>query len=248
MEHIAEFGDERQKAWCVHCGELLDSGSTRDHIPTRAFLDKPYPAHLPVVEVCLACNKGLSKDEQYFVALLGCIMSGTAEVDDQPDRRIAQMLAESPGLRERIASARRVNPAPSGRALVSWEYEAPRLERVIVKNARGHFLFECNEPMASEPKRVWFAALESLSDAQRREFEGVADPFTDRFEPDARIVLPELGSRAMTRVLTGADTVAGWIEVQDGVYRYAVEQIGEATRVRSVLREHMATEVVWEDR
>ena len=175
----------------MHCARLLDSGSTRDHVPSRALLDKPYPPHLPVMEVCQECNQGFSKDEQYFVALLGCIMSGTVEIDEQPDPRIARMLADNPGLRERISSSRRVDASPSGRSIVWWGCEASRLEKVIVKNARGHVLFECNEPIGSEPVRAWFAALESLSDAQRREFEDVAEPFTDRFEPTPALCCPK---------------------------------------------------------
>lgn len=247
MEHIVEFGDERQKAWCIHCGGWLDETSrTRDHVPTRALLDKPYPAHLPTVWVCRQCNGGFSEDEQYLVALLGCVLSGTAEVDGQSDPRIARLLENNPGLRSRIASARRTGASAAGRELVAWVCEQRRMARVIVKNARGHVLFECNEPMLSERRRVWFATVGSLSGAEREAFEEVADP-ADRLRSGARIVLPEVGSRAMARWSTMLDTVEGWVEVQQGVYRYAVEQNdGGLTRVRSVMREYLATEVIWE--
>jgi hypothetical protein len=48
-----------------------------------------------------------------------------------------------------------------------------------------------------------------MSDVQRGEFEDVAYPFVDGIHANSRVVLPELGSRAMTRTLIGADTVDG---------------------------------------
>ena len=48
----------------------------------------------------------------------------------------------------------------------------------------------------------------------------------------------------MLRLLeTGEVGEGGWIQVQGGVYRYAVD---EFTRVRMVLREYLAAEVVWD--
>ena len=57
-------------------------------------------------------------------------------------------------------------------------------------------------------------------------------------------VLPEVGSRMMTRVMTGQDLADGWVVAQDGVYRYAVAQAGTLL-VRTVLFEYLATEVYW---
>jgi hypothetical protein len=56
---------------------------------------------------------------------------------------------------------------------------------------------------------------------------------------------PEVGSRMMTRMVTGQDLRDGWIVVQDGVYRYAVIQEG-GMLVKSVLFEYLATEVHWD--
>ena len=49
----------------------------------------------------------------------------------------------------------------------------------------------------------------------------------------------------MLRLLaTGECGAGGWIEVQNGVYRYAVD---ESPRVRMVLREYLAAEVAWDE-
>ena len=62
---------------------------------------------------------------------------------------------------------------------------------------------------------------------------------------DSLAAWPEVGSRMMTRILTGADTRNGWVVVQDGVHRYTVMQCGQLT-VKSVLFEYLPTEVRWD--
>ncbi|MGH6846825.1 MAG: hypothetical protein ACREC0_05140 [Methylocella sp.] len=49
----------------------------------------------------------------------------------------------------------------------------------------------------------------------------------------------------MTRLATREDLAGQWVVVQQGIYRYSVQQAG-GLRVRSVLSEYLATEVLWE--
>ncbi len=90
--------------------------------------------------------------------------------------------------------------------------------------------------MLSEPKHVWTAPLQALTIEQRADFENM----------DMGSGWPEVGSRMLTRVLTGQDLSGAWVIVQDGVYRYGVAQQG-VMLVRSVLFEYLATEVYWSD-
>ena len=48
----------------------------------------------------------------------------------------------------------------------------------------------------------------------------------------------------MQRVAGMTPIPGGWVEVQAGVYRYAVGE-GPST-VRTVIREYLATEVIWD--
>jgi hypothetical protein len=57
---------------------------------------------------------------------------------------------------------------------------------------------------------------------------------------------PEVGSRMMTRVMTGQDLSDGWVIVQQGVYRYAIVQEG-VMFVKMVLFEYLAAQVFWAD-
>ena len=110
---------------------------------------------------------------------------------------------------------------------------------MVLKNARGHAFYEYGEPMLTEPEHVWAFPLAVISEAER-----------EAFENDYAGTLagwPEVGSRMMTRVVTGQDLCGVWVVVQDGVYRYRVDQCG-TIRVRSILHEYLATEVYWTDK
>ena len=121
-----------------------------------------------------------------------------------------------------------------------WRPEIRRVKRIIVKNARGHVFYECGEPMLAESDYVWTLPLASMTMAEREKFDsmGMAGPLAPW--------PAELGSRMMTRAVTGRDIRDGWVIVQDGVYRFWVEQCS-GTLVRSVLFEYLATEVYWSD-
>lgn len=62
---------------------------------------------------------------------------------------------------------------------------------------------------------------------------------------DGLEVWPEVGSRMMLRVTEGVGLAGGWIVVEEGRYRYAVDWSGDVT-VRTVIWDYLATEAVWE--
>lgn len=240
MEQVEDFVDSRQKAWCIHCTRsLVDVETNNDHVPTKSLLRKPRPQNLPVVTICRECNNGFSRDEQYLVTFLSCVRAGTTEPGKQKKASAARALAGSTPFRAHIEKSRNEYRTHCGDTRVVWTPDMPRIERVILKNARGHAYFEYGEPMLAPPAYVWALPLESLTDEERDEFEGLHD----------QAILagwPEVGSRMLTRLLTGQDMVGEWIVVQDGIYRYSVRQEG-GLRVRSILSEYLATEVRWDE-
>lgn len=239
MERIEEFVDERQSSWCIQCGAWIgDVETDEDHVPTRALLLKPYPVNLPVVRVCTACNNGLSADEEYLFLFLRCVLAGTTDPDGHEDDRATRALRRHDNLRARIERSRTEYRTVGGEKIALWRPETERVNRVVVKNARGHALYEYGEPMLTEPEHVWAAPLASMSEAEREAFENA--------DEDMVAECPETGSRIMMRMVTGQDLCAGWVVVQDGLYRYRVEQRG-TIRVRAVLHEYLATEVLWSD-
>jgi hypothetical protein len=67
MEQLRCSGDDRNKGRCIHCG---GPDETRDHSPSKVFLDEPYPENLPVCPSCLQFNNTLSIDEEYLACFL----------------------------------------------------------------------------------------------------------------------------------------------------------------------------------
>jgi hypothetical protein len=228
VEQIPNYGDRRNLGWCIYCGGPAE---TRDHVPSRILLDEPYPENLPVVSACRKCNLGFSLDEEYFACLLECVLAGGVEPEQLPRPKIGRLLVSKPELATRLANARQVE-----RGRVVFGVEADRIKNVLVKLARGHAAFELNEPQLDDPVRVSYRPLEELSPKELEKFE--AAPSTSLW--------PEVGSRALQRLLIGSKDVYGdWVEVQLSRYRYLTYQ-GPGAVVRIVVAEYLGCEVIWE--
>ena len=50
VQQYRDFADERLVSGCVYCGGPEE---TNEHVPSRVFLDQPYPENLPGVDACL---------------------------------------------------------------------------------------------------------------------------------------------------------------------------------------------------
>lgn len=238
MDRIEEFVDDRQKSWCIHCARsLADLETNEDHVPTKSLLVKPRPHHLPVVTICRECNNEFSRDEQYAVTFLSCVLSGSADPERQSNASAARALTKSAPLRAMIEKTKTEYQTQGGEARIVWRPDMARMHRVILKNARGHAYFEYGEPILEPPDHIWAIPLESMSESDRANFKGGNNS-------GELAAWPEVGSRMMTRVWTGQDMDDGWVVVQEGVYRYAVQQTG-LLRVRSIWSEYLATEVQW---
>ena len=240
MDKIEEFVDERQKSWCIQCGAWIgDVDTSDDHVPSKGLLRKPYPENLPVVNICNTCNNSFSADEEYLLLFLHCVLAGATDPDHQTEAKISRALKRHEKLRARIERSKTEYQTIGGETRYVWKPETERINRIIIKNARGHAFYECGEPMLIEPAKVRAIPLESMTAAERGEFEHILT--------DGKIAgWPEVGSRMMTRVMTGQDLCDGWVVVQEGIYRYCVAQC-DVIRVRSIIYEYLATEVYWSD-
>lgn len=238
MKQIFEFADERLKSSCIHCGRWIASvDSNKDHVPSKMLLERPFPANLPTIEICSDCNNSFSADEEYFAAFLGAVRAGTTNPDPEHFPNAYRILQGNPKLRKRIERAKFESQNPDGQTDIFWTPEWPRVENVVVKNARGHAYYELSEPISDKPDYFWAGPLESLKDSEREKFEGWTE--FGRFMP-----WPEIGSRLFTRVIEGQDLENGWIIVQKGCYRYAVIQEGLA-KVKMVIAEYIGAQVAW---
>ncbi|MGS1015514.1 very short patch repair endonuclease [Allosphingosinicella humi] len=230
MRKVQNFGDDRNKGSCVHCG---GPNETVDHAPSVVLLDAPLPPDLPTSPSCAACNQGFSNDEAYLACLLECVVAGSADPAKIGREKIAALIRRRPSLAAELAALRREE---GGR--IAFSFDRQRVENVIVKLARCHVAYEINEPRTDEPDSVWFTPLEAMTEVQRQEFEDGGDDLA---------VWPEVGSRAMQRLLIVDDDAfgEGWLDVQPGRYRFRTS-VDDGLRVRMVIRGYLACEVRWD--
>ncbi len=226
VQQLPNYGDERNVGWCVFCG---GPDETRDHAPSRVFLDEPYPENLPVLPSCKACNNSFSLDEEYLACLIECARTGSVEQAIAGRLKIARTLERKTPLKARLAAARMETDED-----IIWKPEEERVRNVIVKLARAHIAYEQNEPRLNDPASVSFVPLCAMTPDAREEFE--ASPNSGLW--------PEVGSRAMHRILVGAEGDYPWIEVQPRRYRYLVAT--SPCIIRIVIAEYLAAEVAWD--
>jgi hypothetical protein len=230
MRKVQNFGDNRNKGWCIHCGGPNES---QDHAPSRVFLDEPFPADLPATPSCSACNNGFSEDEAYLACLLECVLAGHCDPAGIQRPKIAKLIAGNAALAGRIEAGRKLTEEG-----VIFDVELSRVRNVVLKLARGHAAYELNEPQLDEPAAVKIVPLTLMNDVDREAFERDDNLFAP---------WPEVGSRAMNRLLIAGDDafVDGWLIVQENRYRYRTSQDG-GLRVRFVIREYLACDVLWD--
>lgn len=224
------FLDERHAGPCVYCG---DPATTDEHVPSKVFLDEPYPTNRSIVRACADCNGGFSLDEEYVAVALECAQHGSADPDVVSRPKVARILTARPALARRVAEGLE-GPSLFGEHPLSIDRD--RLKRVIAKLARSHAAYENGQPVFDEPSAPWIATLPTIGARSRTAFEQVPMP----------AVYPEIGSWAFRRMAEHVGTAAlvPWVVVQANRYRYLFTP--KPFSVRLVISEYLAAVATWE--
>lgn len=231
MRQIKTFSDDRLDYNCSYCGQGTE---TRDHVPSKILIDKPYPDNLPVVLCCEKCNNDFSLDEEYFACFIECVVSGTTELEGIKRGKIKNILSRKPKLLAKIKQVQRIVDGK-----IHFKIDEKRFKTVILKLARGHVKYENSEPKLEEPDLVWIKSLEEMTEKEMNSFLNI----------NRLGIVPEIGSRAFQRIFTtdGILSFEDWIIVQEGNYMYAVQVDSDSTIVRFIIRDYLAGEVVWDN-
>lgn len=227
---MANF-DWRMKDTCVYCGSYAD---TRDHVPSKCFLDEPYPDNLLVVPCCSKCNNIFSKDEEYVSSIIDCIKDNTTDPSKLSRKRASKTLLHSEKLLKRIQ-----NQKCTFADIVAWDIERNRFEQVIRKLAYGHLAYENNTISLMSEYTIHVMEINRMPDEQRRIFE----------KPYLGNISPEVGCNALLKegcfsVIEGeydSFFCNQWVPIQKGRYRYCVSP--DSTMVKFVIAEFLAIEV-----
>lgn len=229
MRQLRTFGDNRTLSYCTFFGAVPE---TKDHCPSRIFLDEPYPENLPVVPSCLKCNNDFSIDEEYVACLISCVFNGTTQPNEISRPKIQRILNQKPSLLKRIE----LQSKKLSDLTLAFEPEMSRLRKVIIKLTQGHALHEVHELCIQKPTVVKINPV--------TEFSG--DEWTDFASPTKLSVFSEVGSRAMQRLrIKDGIYFLDWIHAQPHCYSYYVSQ-NHAVEVRILLQNYLACYVRWD--
>ena len=251
MLYVEEFVDERLKAWCIHCGKAIANVKcNRDHVPTKSLLSKDMrrrgakydrgvgnaEGYLPQVVICKKCNSGFADDERYLLCVLYAVLAGSLYPDGERHPEAANVLRSNRDI------VRALKNGPGGQMLLFKDLQPfaiypdyGRIIPVIVKNARGHAYHELGEAPTAKPVRVSVLQMSSMTDQDRASFESIGSGVD---------IWPEVGSRMTLQVIGDKAMAGGWMEVEKGRYRYALDWSTGIT-VRTVIWEYLATETCW---
>lgn len=223
LGHVARiFTDQRLADLCVFCG---GEPNTRDHVPPKVLLDKPYPDNLLIVGSCDKCNSGASLDEQFVASILEVATCGTADSTGLRRPNIVRTLIRAPALAEQLARGLRL-----GDGFLMDVEDVKRLVRVFEKIGRALWAYQTGEPTGQVSASVSWNALQNLTDDDKVAFFAVSDE-----------LLPEIGSRMFIRQFE--DGLDAWTIVQDDRFAYAVEVLETGGRVKFVVGDYLAGQV-----
>ncbi len=250
MKFVDYYGDDRlrhriiydKKSYsaCVYCGERAN---TREHIPSKVFLSKPYPANLAIVPACLKCNNSFSNDELFLSILIEKLKSKyfgkNYVLSEETERRIDQ--------NEKLVHA--IDMAIGNDRIDELN---KKISRVLFKLAIGHSVYELSEGYCIEEGTVNYSFLNNLSAEEIEEF---SLPFNLNGE-----LFPEVGSRVYERMLFLEVNLANahdpeqqiiaplvlldWVDVQESRYSYTSYRFGNDIVVKMIINEFLYAQVI----
>ncbi len=226
MGYYPKYSDSRLDQFCIYCGE---TPNTREHVPPKMLLNKPYPNFLHVVPVCKTCNNGFSLNEEYLSCLIECARCGSAEPKKLFRNKVKETLIAKKSLNRRLKSS--IRSSLIGYVLTAVEKQ--RVKDTIIKICQGHAAYELSETSLGAPSKVLVKPINQMTSTEKKKFE-------------SRIknkLLPEVGSRFMLKVLM--DLSSNWNHVQAGQYRF-MTGISDRIVVKIVISEYLACEIVWD--
>lgn len=242
VDQVKDLADSRLLHGCTYCGGLEE---TRDHVPSRVFLDAPLPENLPIVPACRRCNSSFSLDEEYFACVIEAVMAGTTDPDCFERTQIAEIVRRNSGLRSRIETAKQDS---SGQ--IVFTVEEARIRNVLLKLARGHVAFELSALRRDEPHSFAWCPIPSMNAEQVESFDAfhVVQTFGEigsRSTQRMQVMQVTLKSAQTGELATQGLLVNDWVDVQEGRYRYLTSDDRGEIRVKIVIREYLACEVIW---
>lgn len=225
---------------CIYCGK---KAVTREHVPSKVFLAKPYPDNLGIIPACFECNQSFSKDELFLSLLIEILKKRHSGSTYKFDEGTKGRFHYNRTLVKEILNVVENN---------NLDQFEQRISRIIFKLAVGHSVFELSEGFCIKNGEVNYSFSPSMCEEEIEEF---TLPFTIGGGP-----MPEIGSRVFDRmmvieldmepVLDHEQTLKqkliflDWVDVQDTKYAYTCYRFGDKIVVKIIISDFLHAKVV----
>ena len=210
-----EYGEGHPERMCCYCGDFAD---TVDHVPSKVFLDKPYPENLPVVPCCKKCNEQFSLDEEYVAVLFECVRWQSFDSSQFKREKVRKIAEHNPAILNTVRET--VQSMLDDR--FSIDPANARLNKVLTKLIAGHLRFEGLDQLF----------LHDGLEIYLYQDIHVNQEFYGRFHsPIFSGLLPEVGSRALMALVEYGDAGSIWFTVQPDKYEYCVAPDNSEVRI-----------------
>ena len=210
-----EYGEWHLKGLCCYCGGWAD---TVDHVPSKVFLDNPYPDNLPVVPCCRKCNEQFSQDEEYVAVLLECVKWQTFNLEEFKREKVKKIVEHNPAILKTVRES--VHPLLDGHFTI--ETDNARLKTVMTKLIAGHLRFEGLDQLFLHNGFEIHFFQDTLAN---REF------YSEFHSPIYSGLLSEVGSRALIVMVEQDCAGSPWFTVQPNMYEYCVAPDNSEVRI-----------------
>jgi hypothetical protein len=225
---------------CVFCGK---QARTREHSPSLAYLNKPYPLNLPTVPSCEKCNNSFSSDELYTKAFI--------QVYEHYFSYKTKTLSSD---RKEIKEAeQKLNEIINSNAI----YFDDRISNVLIKLSICHLAYELTTGFFDE---TWKGIPEYIECSFRPHMRYDEIEQYDNYVIMNENILPIIGSRAFNHiyvveqklkntnsgeVISTQHIVMDWIVVQEKKYRYVCWLDNKHMYVKIVIDEFLFANIIF---
>lgn len=224
--------DKKGQFKCIYCYEKADS---REHIPSKVFLNEPFETNLAILPSCKSCNNSYSENEQYLACLIDYVQCKMSNLKAVKRSKIQKAFNVRPHIKNQLEESTKYNDNGD---IEYIEIDDNKIQKILLKLSIGHATYSLSSIHLGEPSAINYKFFPQLTNDEMYNFN--LEPICD--------VLPEIGSRGGTyiSILNDAIPLATWNIIQDNQYRFLAFNNKNSTIVRVVIGEYFYLEVIWD--
>jgi len=225
--------DKKGDFKCVYCGEKADS---REHIPSKVFLNEPFTTNLAILPSCKKCNNSYSENEQYLACLIDYVQYKMDNLKAVKRSKIQRTFDSRANIESEFENSTKYTLTGNVEYI---EYNDYKIKNILLKLSIGHAIYTLSLIHLDEPNIINYKFLPELTQEELDNFN--SEPVFD--------ILPEIGSRGATyiSILENVIPISTWNIIQDGQYRFLAFQEKSTITVRIVIGEYFYSELIWEN-